>query len=308
MDDLPIVDPHHHFWDLTRNRHPWLQDDPPVPFRYGDYQPLRSNYLPDDYDRASGGHRVVGTVTVEAEWDPADPVGETRWISDLAQHHGRPQGHVAQAWLDREDVEEVLAAQAAFPLVRGVRHKPRAAPRPDLVTRGEPGSLTDPHWRRGYGLLREHGLHFELQVPWWHAGEALDLVEAFPETALVLNHTGLPGSRAPEVLAGWREAMRLLARAPNVFVKISGLGLKGYAWSLEHNRGIIRDAIEVFGVERAMFASNFPVDGLCGSFDTIYRGFKASVADLPAAARLALFHDNAIRVYHLEGVVPESRA
>ena len=299
MDDLPIVDPHHHFWDLARNRHPWLQDEPPIPFRYGDYRALKTNFMPEDYARASEGYRVVATVTVEAEWDPGDPVGETRWIKGLAERFGRPQAHIAQVWLDRGDVVEVLAAQAAFPIVRGVRHKPTAAPRPDLVTPGVAGSMADPRWRRGYSLLRDHELHFELQVPWWHAREALDLVEVFPDTPLVLNHAGLPGSREPDVLRGWRAGMRLLAQAPNIAVKISGLGMRGRAWSLDDNRQVIRDAIEIFGTDRCMFASNFPVDGLCGTFRTIYGGFRESVADLPVAEQCKLFHNNAVRIYRL---------
>jgi predicted TIM-barrel fold metal-dependent hydrolase len=301
MDDIPIVDPHHHFWDLSRNRHPWLQDDPPTAFRYGDYSPLKTNFLPADYERVSAAFRVVATVTVEAEWDPQDPVGETRWIDAVSTSTGKPHGHIAQAWLDRADVADVLAAQAAYPIVRGVRHKPRAAARPDLVVRGASGSMSDPRWRKGYRLLQEYGLHFELQVPWWHAREALDLVEAFPETLLVLNHAGLPGSRDFDVLKGWREGMELLAQAPNVSVKISGLGLKHRPWSLNDNREVIRDVIAIFGTDRAMFASNFPVDGLCGSFDTIYRGFRAAVADLSPADQRKLFHDNAIRVYRLSG-------
>ncbi|HWL80309.1 MAG TPA: amidohydrolase family protein [Roseomonas sp.] len=299
--DLPIIDAHHHFWDLTHNDHPWLQPDHPlIPFRYGDYSALRGkDFLPEDYDALTGHHRVVATVTMEGEWNPADPTGESRWIAQLHARTGRPAGHVAQAWLDREDVEVVLATQAAIPLVKGVRHKPRTAAAPDLVERGAPGSMSDPRWRAGYARLAPHGLHFELQAPWWHLDEALDLIGAHPETPLVLNHTGLPSDRSAEGLAGWRAAMRRLAQAPQASVKISGLGLRGRPWSLEDNRAIIRETIEIFGVPRCMFASNFPVDGLCGSFVTIFDGFREAVADLPWADQLALFHDNAIRSYRL---------
>ena len=129
-DDLPIVDPHQHFWDLSLGKHPWLRDEPPPPFRYGDTRPLRRDYLPADYRLDAKGHRIVGTVYVETEWDPRDPVGETRWVEALAAREGLPTAVVAQAWLDRDDVEEVLARQAACPLVRGIRHKPAAAPSP----------------------------------------------------------------------------------------------------------------------------------------------------------------------------------
>lgn len=302
MDDgaLPIIDAHHHFWDLARNPHPWLQQEPPIPFRYGDYGPLRGrNFLGPEYDRAAAGHRIVATVTMEGEWDPADTLGEARWMAGLAAATGRPAAHVAQAWLDRDDIDITLASYAAMPLVRGVRHKPRAAARPDLVEPGAKGGMSDPLWRAGYARLARAGLHFELQAPWWHLDEALDLIAAHPGVPLVLNHAGLPADRSPEGIAGWRAAMGRLATAPQVSVKISGLGLRGQPWRLADNRGIIRDVIDIFGAGRCLFASNFPVDGLCGSFDTIFQGFKAATSDLPHRERLALFHDNAIRIYRL---------
>ena len=129
-DDLPIVDAHQHFWDVTLDKHPGFRAEPPLPFRYGDTRPLRRTYLPADYRVDTRGHRIVGTVYVETEWDPADPLGETRWVESLAAREGLPTAVVAQAWLDRDDVEDVLAGQAACPLVRGIRHKPAAAPSP----------------------------------------------------------------------------------------------------------------------------------------------------------------------------------
>nr|WP_305879958.1 amidohydrolase family protein [Siccirubricoccus soli] len=298
---MPVIDAHHHFWDLGRNPHPWLRDLPMIPFRYGDYSALRGrNFLPEDYDAAAAGVPVVATVTMEGEWDPADPLGEARWMTELAARTGRPAAHVAQAWLDREDLGEVLRGLARLPLVKGVRHKPRAAASPAEAERGAPGSMGDRRWRAGYARLAEHGLHFELQTPWWHLEEALDLVAAYPETKLVLNHTGLPSDRSPVGLAGWRAAMQRLAAAPQVSVKISGLGLRGQPWRAEDNAGIIRETIEIFGWQRCLFASNFPVDGLCGDFRTIYAGFATAVAHLPWAQLAALFHDNAVRLYRLD--------
>jgi len=82
--NFPIVDAHHHVWDLGRNYHPWLCDEPPIPFRYGDYRALRRNYLAEDYRRDTANYNVAASVYVEAEWDPADPIGESRWIHDQA--------------------------------------------------------------------------------------------------------------------------------------------------------------------------------------------------------------------------------
>lgn len=298
-DDLAIVDAHQHFWDPTVNYIPWLCDEPPIAFRYGDYRALRRPYLPPAYRRDAGRHRVVKTVYIETEWDPRDPIGETRWIETIARAHGLPNAVIAQAWLDRDDVSAVLGAQAASSLVRGIRHKPKSAPRASDARRGAPGSMDDQRWRDGYALLTPNGLHFELQTPWWHLDAAADLARDFPATPMVLNHTGLPSDRSVDALNGWRAAMARLAREPNVTVKISGIGLPGQPWTVASNGPIIRDAIAIFGTERCMFASNFPVDGLAGSFDDIFTGFKQTTSALPAASRRQLFHDNAVRIYRL---------
>lgn len=301
MDDreLPIIDAHHHFWDLALGRHPWLAPDVLIPFRYGDYSAIKKNFMPGEYRAISAGHRVVATVTMEGEWDEDDPVAESRWITDVAREHGTPAAHVARAFLHRPDAAAVLAGHAEFPIVRGIRHKPTVAPAPDQIERGAPGSMSDPAWRRGYEQLARHGLHFELQAPWWHVDELLDLIAAYPDTPVVINHTFLPADRSPEALAGWKAALKSAASAPQTTIKISGIGLKGRPWSLEDNHAVIRDTIGTFGVDRCFFASNFPVDGLCGTFDTIYSGYKQATADLSLADRLKLFHDNAIRVYRL---------
>ncbi|MES2186582.1 MAG: amidohydrolase family protein [Pseudomonadota bacterium] len=296
---FPIVDAHQHFWEPERNYHPWLRDEPMVPFRYGDYASIRSRFLPPDYLRDAAPWNVVKTVYVETEWDPRDPIGETRYIHTVAAQYGYPHAVVAQAWLDQPDAGEALAAQAAFPLVRSVRHKPAAAANAADAARGAPGSMDDPRWRDGYARLASHGLMFDLQAPWWHLDAAAELAHDFPAIPLVLNHAGLPSDRSPEGLAGWRAAMARLAQEPHVACKISGLGLRGQPWRAHDNAPLVRDAIAIFGAERCMFASNFPVDRVVGSFDTIYRGFAAAVAHLPEAAQRGLFHDNAQRIYRL---------
>ena len=98
--------------------------------------------------------------------------------------------------------------------------------------------------------------------------------------------------------------MRGLASAPNVAVKISGLGQAGQPWSAEDNRSIVLETIDFFGTERCMFASNFPVDSLVGSFRDIYSGFDAIVADFTATDRDALFRANAARIYRFPDAAP----
>lgn len=293
----PLIDAHHHYWNPSENYHPWLCDEPPIAFRYGDYSAIRRSYMPEQYFADAGHHNIVATVYVEAEWDPNDPGGEVDWVDALHARTGHPGAVVAQAWLDREDVADVLAYAARSQLVRSVRHKPRAAASPGDVQRGAPGSMDDPRWRDGYALLARHGLHFDLQTPWWHLDAAVELARDFPGTKLILNHTGLPSDRGDAGLRGWHQAMSRLAECENVYVKISGLGQPDVPWSVEANGWIVRETVNLFSPARAMLASNFPVDGLCVDMVTLFDGFKAIVADLPEAAQNALFHDTAAAVY-----------
>jgi predicted TIM-barrel fold metal-dependent hydrolase len=296
---FPIIDCHQHFWRLGQGDYPWLEQPNPAAHRYGPVGPLQQNYLLDDYRRDTAGFEVAATVHVEAEWNPADPVAETRWLHELAEAEGRPNAIVAQAWFARDDIRAVLAGHAAFPLVRGVRQKPNAAPDPGQMQAGLPGSMSDPNWRRGYGLLAEYGLHFELQTRYWHLAEAAALARDFPHIEMILNHAGVPEDRSKSGLAAWREGMEVLAEQPNVKIKISGIGEMGHAWSVERNAGVVREVIRIFGVDRCMFASNYPVDRLVGSFATIFNGFLAITKDLSDGDRRKLFHDNAAAAYRL---------
>ena len=293
----PIVDAHQHFWDPRAHYYPWLCDEPPVPFRYGDYRALRCPYLPADYFADARPHNVVKTVYVETEWDPRDPVGEMRYVEQLRRDTGFPTVAVAQAWLDREDAAAVLERQAAFPFVRSIRHKPRAN---RSAGDGAPGGMTDAKWRAGFALLARNRLRFDLQTPWWHLAEAAQLARDFPATQIVLNHTGLPADRSAAGIAAWRQHMATFAQCPNAAVKISGLGVPGRPWTAEANRAIVLTTLDLFGPDRCMFASNFPVDGLCATFDTIYAGFRTIVSALSADEQRKLFHDNALRIYGID--------
>ena len=291
---MAIVDAHQHFWDPISHYYPWLNNEPPIPFRYGDYRAIRRRYLPPDYLKDAAPFRVEKSVYVEAEWNPQDPLGEMHYIEQLRAAYGLPTVAVAQAWLDHDDAPHILEKQAAIAFVRSVRHKPRANRSPNDCA---PGGMTDAKWRAGFAEVARNGLRFDLQAPWWHLGEATQLATAYPDSRIILNHTGLPADRSEEGLRGWKRAMATLAGCPNVTVKISGLGQPGAAWTVAANSDIVRTTIDLFGVARCMFASNFPVDSLCATFSTILNGFREIVLDFSSTDRRALFHDNAIRVY-----------
>ncbi len=294
---LAIVDAHQHFWDPVANYHPWLRDEPPLPFRYGDYRAICRRYLPPDYRADAAPIRVDHTVYVETEWDPADPIGEMRYVEALRRDFGLPTVAVAQAWLDKSDAAEILAQQAAFAFVRSVRHKPRANRSP---AESSPGGMADAQWRSGYAELGRLGLRFDLQTPWWHLAEAARLASDFPHIPIILNHTGLPSDRSADGIAGWKAAMKTLASCLNVAVKISGLGQQGQPWTVAANRDIVLTTIDLFGPSRCMFASNFPVDSLCASFQTIFGGFLEIVRNFSVDEQRALFRDNALDIYGME--------
>ena len=291
-----IVDAHHHLWDIRRNYHPWLRDEPAIPFRYGDYQAIRHNYLHEDYRRDSARFEVQGSVYVETEWDPVDTNGEMEFVDELRRVGKLPTVAVAHVPLNAADAPQRLAALRRHDFVRSIRHKPRANPGPGM---SETGGMLDAAWQRGYGALAELGLRFDLQTPWWHLHEARGLLEQHRVTPIIINHAGLPADRSSEAMANWRAAVQDISRWPQVFMKISGIGQPGQPWTAEANREVVETLIECFGVERCMFASNFPVDSLCGSFDEIFSGFERITASMGAVAQDDLFRRNAIRIYDM---------
>lgn len=300
----PVVDAHHHVWRPSEGRQPWLRPGVQIPFRYGDYDAIKRDYLPPDLRRDAAGLDLVGSVSMETEWEDDDPVGEMVWTAAVAAEHGLPTASVAHALLDDPGVESVLEQLSAMPIVRAVRHKPGGATHPGAVS-ADPGLLVDPDWQRGFALLHRYGLDFDLQVPWWHLPEAARLAARHPGTTVIVDHAGLPADRSVEGLTAWRDALRVIARQQNVVLKISGIGVPGARWTAERNRGIVTDAAEVFGADRIMFASNFPVDGLVATYREIYDGFLAITRDWSSSEQRAAFAGNAVRTYRLPPAILE---
>lgn len=297
---MPIVDAHHHLWDLSRGRYPWLQQAyNPKEFFLGDYQPLCRNFLPPDYRAASAGCNVVATVHVEAERDRSEQMAETAWLHELHAQHGFPNAVVAHAWLDRPDTEECLLNHLRYPLVRGIRSKPVTAATPEQSVQGQPGTMQDEAWLRGLSLLDKHGLSWDLRVPAWHLPEAAEVAAQFPRLPIVLNHHGFAWDRSTEGLKRWRSAMEVLARQPNVHVKLSEFGLRDRAWNWEENARVVRETLAIFGSQRCMFASNFPVAGLRIGFRDLADGVLRMLDGLTLEQQRAVMGDNALRFYRI---------
>ena len=295
--DGPIVDAHHHLWKLGSGRYAWLTDGPREVV-FGSTAPLIRDYLLDDFLADMASIDLVKSVHIQASFAD-DLVAETRWLQGIADERGFPHGIVGNALLEEPDAQAVLEAHCAHANMRGIRQilSWHANPAWSFTERSD--LMQDAAWRRGFALLRRFGLSFDMMIYSGQLAEALDLAQAFPDTQIIVNHTGSPADRDDDAIAAWRAGMSALARAANVAVKISDLGAYDHDWTTESTRPFIRHTIEAFGTERCMFASDFPVAALHGGADAIYDSFKTIVADLSEAEQRALFHDNAVRFYRL---------
>ena len=297
---MQVVDPHIHLWDLRTHCYPWLEK-PGVSF-VGDARELQHDYLLDHLLADAQDIEVLKVVHVEANHDPADPVEETRWLQQIADAdgaRGMPNAIVAGIDLAAPDAPAVLEAHASFANTRGVRqilnvHRDKLF---DYVGRH---FMREPLWQERFALLRRYGLSFDLQLYPSQMDEAVALARAHPDTQFVLNHAGMFVDR--DSVAGyraWRDGLRVLAACPNVAVKISGLSMFDHHWTVESLRPYVLETLDAFGVERAMFASNFPVDRLFGSYSALWHAYAAIVAGASETERSALFRHNAERIYRI---------
>jgi predicted TIM-barrel fold metal-dependent hydrolase len=299
MEKLPFVDAHHHLWNIEKHYYPWLADKAGT-WWFGDYASIRRNYLVEDYRRDTRNQNVVKSVHLQAMWNPKDPAGESRWLQDCFDATGFPTGIVGFANPADPDVETVLKAHRQYPNVKGIRMDINWHPDPLYSFCDRPDYASDPQWLKGFALIEKYGFSFDLQIYVGVQGEeARRLVKSFPGTPFILDHVGLPWDRTEAGMARWRDALHGLADLPNVAVKLSGFGMFDKNWTVDSIAPFVREPIRIFGVDRCLFASNFPVESLYGSYDRTIDAYRQIVADLPIEDQRKLFHDNAVRYYRL---------
>ena len=298
LKQLEIVDTHHHLWDITNNYYPWLIDDIKTMW-IGDYSSIRKDYLVKDYLEDCKNQNVVKSVHLQALWNPCDPVGETRWLQQCYDEYGYPHGIVAYANFAEPNVEDLLKAHCQYPNVKGIRMDLNWHDNPLYRFTERPDYMTDEIWLSNFALLEKYNLSFDLQIYCHQIPEAIKVVERFPNIQFILTHAGMPIDRSDEGLSFWSENMKFLASFKNVAVKISGLRMFDKNWTTESRKKIVMKTIEIFGVNRCMFASNFPVERLFGSYDDIFNSFKEIIKKFSQADKTKMFHDNAIYYYKL---------
>jgi predicted TIM-barrel fold metal-dependent hydrolase len=292
----PIIDAHHHIW--RRADQPWLQG-PTVPRIFGEYDSIKRDYPAEEFIGDLAGTGVVKSVYVQTNWAPARAVEEVEWVQSEADRTGWPHAIVGFVDLQADNAGEVMKAHAGSPLMRGVRQQLhwhekelyRFAPQPDAMNTAA--------FRKNIALLEDYGWPFELQVfaPQMELGAAL--ARDFPRINFVLIHAGMLEDLSPEGRRQWREGMQRLAGEPNVYTKFSGLGTFIRKNDPQHIAEIVDETVELFGAERCMWGSNFPIEKIWTDYRSIVDAIRAAVAGYDAKARSAILHDTAARVYKL---------
>ncbi len=320
--DIPLCDPHHHFWDFRAASIP--------------YQRYLLHELAEDIN---SGHNVRSTVFVEARAmyraqgpEEMRPVGEVEFVQGLAAASasglygpGRAAAAiVGHANLNLGDaVEPVLEAlRAASPnRFRGIRHSVSWDPDPKVENTAAhqiEGQLGSDNFRAGARVLARMGLSLEGWLYFHQLPELADFARAVPDLTIVLNHlgglmrTGPYAGRDDEVMAVWRRGIEAVAQCPNMNIKLGGMGMPrfGFDWHTrdkpvgsEELAGSMAPymtyCIERFGPQRCMFESNFPVDKVSFSYNVMYNAFKRLSREYSPSERAAMLHDNAVRVYRI---------
>lgn len=297
----PVIDPHHHLWDLSLHKHPWLtpQKNADGEKAFGSIDPIRKDYAIDDYLSDALGQNVVATVHVEAGWTDDDLLGETRWLDRQDRGSGVASRYVARVPLASKDAPQWLEAEAANPAVVGIRDIVSWHPDPTQSFTPADGLMSREDWRNGLSRASRLGLIFDLMLFPWQMDEALQLVADFPDTQFVLNHCGSPVDRSQVGMATWRAGLKRLSDAPNVAIKISDPVAYDHDWTEESLAVVIDHCIACFGEKRAMFASDFPVAGLHAEFSVLYAAFRKIAGRYSLAEQQALFFDTANRIYRM---------
>ena len=318
--ELPICDPHHHFWDLRPQSIPYQ--------RY-----LLHELNADIYS----GHNVRSTAFVEARSmyrstgpEELRPVGEVEFVQGLAAASNSGvygPSRAAAAIVGHADlklgakVEAVLEElQAASPnRFKGIRHNVTWNTDPSWDNRETEGILANSQFRDGAKVLADRGLSLDMMQSFPQMPEIADFAKAVPNLTIILNHigglsrSGIYANKDDEVIPVWREGIAAVAACPNVVVKLGGLGMPriGFGW---HAREVpigseelaeamspwLTYCIEQFGPNRCMFESNFPPDKVSFSYNVMYNAFKIMSGSYSSTERAAMLHDTAVRVYRID--------
>jgi predicted TIM-barrel fold metal-dependent hydrolase len=292
--DAPLVtafvDAHVHFWDHGVGGLRWVFLEPDFEHpRLGALKTLDApRFAVDELRIEAGSCAPTKIVHVQAA-QAADPVIETAWLQALSERTGWPNAIVGYCNLADADAGDVVARHRASSRFRGVRDLPAGA------------RLGDPDVIRGFGLVAATGTPIEVMTSWESFDQLRALADEWPATTVVLGHAGLPVERTDEYFAHWSAGLRRrAAAAPNVVCKVSALASGADpSWTTVSIRPWVLGCIDAFGPDRCMFASNWPVDKIFGTYARLVEAYDEITSGFSDVERTALFARTAERVYDI---------
>jgi predicted TIM-barrel fold metal-dependent hydrolase len=290
-----VVDAHHHIWrqaDL-----PWLVG-PMQPRIFGPYEAIRRDYPIREYLDDLAGSGVVKSVYVQTNWAKEQFEEETAWVQRTAEETGWPHAIVAFADLAVDDVRPQLDRLQRYPLLRGVRMQLHWHDNPLYRFAARADLCADPVIRRNVARLAGYGLSFDLQVFAPQMPGAAALAEACPDVTFVLQHAGMLEDLSVAGRSEWRAGMVRLAACPNVVSKLSGLGTFIHRNDPAHVAAIVADTVAIFGPDRCLFGSNFPIEKLWTGYRDLVQAHLEATRASPHHGD-AIFRETAARVYRL---------
>ena len=302
MDNIKIVDAHHHLWDLNNadTKYSWLMVTEGEAF-FGDYAAIRKSYLIEDYLEDAKNQNIIKSVHVQAEHYDDKPVNETAWLQNLADTHSSklPNAIVAFADFSKNNVSEILDAHQEYKNTRGIRQILSYNKDEPKYSHATEDFMKNSSWVENFKHIRNRNLSFDIQIYKHQMEDAVNLANKYNDVLFILNHTGEPCYQSKEYIESWEQNMTKLAKCENVVAKISGLGMFDPNWTIDSTRIFVEKTIQTFGIERCMFASNFPVDKIFNSFDTYWNSFKEITKNYSENDKQLLFSSNAEKYYRI---------
>ena len=291
-----MIDAHFHVWN--RKDLPWLMG-PERPRIFGQYGAIRRDYSIDEYLQDINGLGVDKAVYVQANWEASRYEEEVEWIHSMADQCGWPHGVVGYSDFTQDDVRWQLDALSRYPLVRGLRQQFHWHANPRYRFAQAPGLPRDPHVKKNVSYLADYGWVFDLQVFSDQMSSAAELATECSDVTFVLQHAGMLEDLSDAGRDRWKSGMRLLASLPNVVAKLSGFGTFLHRNDPDFIAEMISSTVAIFGAERCMFGSNFPIEKIWTSYRDLIEAFRDRSAHFDHGTRDAIFESTAKRIYRL---------
>ena len=291
-----MIDAHHHIW--RQKDLPWLLG-PEKPRIFGPYAPIKRDYLIEEYFQDITETGIEKSVYVQANWAPNWWEDEISWVEAVAQRTGWPHAVIGFTDFTRGDIGSQLKQAKNFGLLRGFRQQFHWHENPLYRFAPDPRQFDTKTVQSNIAQLADYGWVFELQVFPSQMKAAAKLVKACPEVTFVLQHAGMLEDQSKSGWDEWREGMKHLSDLENIVSKLSAFGTFIHRNDPDFILQIVRETIKLFGAQRCLFGSNFPIEKLWTSYRELVDAFRRATTGLPKGQQKAIFNDTAARVYRL---------